>query len=226
MVKQTSGNYGPDNTAEDGSYIVGKGKPPESGKFRKNDGRKRGKRNKGTRNLATDFNDEMSQLVTVTVNGQPRRVSRQRSIIMRVADNASRGQPSAVKTVFDLRQRLGEKSGNETETENSDSANFDNLSDDEFEELTRLIHKLNGEEYAAPVRTDPLAYYSQPPNLEHSYLDSTIEGILYRRYHCQGNPYDLLEVGNRAYQSAALPRRNGFDYNSARIDITDASNAD
>jgi len=221
MAKQTSGNYGPDNTADDGSYIVGKGKPPESGKFRKKDGRKRGRRNMGTRNLVTDFNDEMSQLVTVTVNGQPRKVSRQRSIIMRVADNASRGQPSAVKTVFDLRQRLGEKTENETEAEN-----FDNLSDDELEELTRLMHKLRGEEYSPPVRTDPLAYYSQPPSLKHSYLDSTIEGILYRRYHCQGNPFDLLDVGNRAYQSAALPRKTGFDYNTDRIDIKDASNAD
>lgn len=52
---QETGPYKSGNTNEDGSYKVGKNKPPEHGMFRAGDGRPRGRRKKGTKNLATDL---------------------------------------------------------------------------------------------------------------------------------------------------------------------------
>ena len=96
------GGHAASNIGPDGSYIVGKGKPPDSGKFRKGDGRKRGRRRKGTKDLKTDFLEEIGSTMTVSVNGKPRRVSKQRAIVMRLLDNASRGQPGAIKEVFSM----------------------------------------------------------------------------------------------------------------------------
>ena len=60
----------PGNVTLDGDYIVGKGKPPDSGKFRAGDGRQRGRRPKGTRNLATDLRAELDARVTVNVGAE------------------------------------------------------------------------------------------------------------------------------------------------------------
>lgn len=45
--------YKEGNTGEDGSFKVGKGRTPEHTRFATGDNRKRGKREKGTKNLAT-----------------------------------------------------------------------------------------------------------------------------------------------------------------------------
>jgi hypothetical protein len=51
------------NTRDDGSYGVGKYRPPKNGQFQKNDGRKRGKRKKGSKNLATIWAKKLSQKI-------------------------------------------------------------------------------------------------------------------------------------------------------------------
>lgn len=216
MSKDKPSKYAPENTAPDGSYITGKAKPPESGKFRKGDGRKRGRREKGTRNFATDFNEEMAAAVTMTVNGKSKKVSRQRSIIMRVADNASRGVPSAVKTVFELRQKIADptqKSG-ASEVETEPAPDLSRLDDHELEVFGRLLAKVQGTEFEQiePTIPDgPLAYRFLPPSIDRSHIRSTVEGVLTRHYHCRGDPFEILSVGNRAYYSAALPRKYGRD---------------
>ena len=89
--------YAPGNVTPDGDYVVGKGKPPESGKFRAGDGRQRGRRPKGTNNLATDLRAVLETRVTVNVGGIPKKVTRQQAILMRLADNAStKGQTPAI----------------------------------------------------------------------------------------------------------------------------------
>ena len=95
------GRYFPGNLGPDGRYLVGKGKPPESGKFRAGDGRQRGRRRKGTKNLATDLMEELDARVTVTVGGTSKRITRQRAIVMRMADNATKGQNPAIAMTLD-----------------------------------------------------------------------------------------------------------------------------
>lgn len=103
---RNSGRYAPGNVSPDGNYVVGKGKPPESGKFRAGDGRERGVRQKGTKNLATDLREELDARVTVTVAGASKKISRQRAILMRLTDNATRGQNPAIAMTLDYQQRL------------------------------------------------------------------------------------------------------------------------
>ena len=106
MSRKGRFGFDPTNTTADGHYKVGKGRPPEHGKFRKGDGRQRGRRPKGTKNLAADLREELSSSVAVTVGGVPRKVSRQRAIVMRLADNATKGQTSAIALALEMQQRL------------------------------------------------------------------------------------------------------------------------
>lgn len=96
------------NTDADGGYIVGKNKPPVANQFKPGDGRKRGQRGKGTRNLATDLSEELGHMVEVSVGGVRTKVSRQRSVVMRLADNASRGQARSIAMLLEYQQRLVE----------------------------------------------------------------------------------------------------------------------
>ncbi|MEO6381489.1 MAG: DUF5681 domain-containing protein [Nitrobacter sp.] len=209
--------FAPGNTSPDGSYLVGKNKPPESGKFRANDGRLRGRRRKGTKNLATDFEEEMVSRVTVSVGGQQKRVTRQRSIVMRVLDNASRGQNSAINMVFSWNAKFG--AGTESDAQ-ADQAreelaseafpNFSDLTADELEEFGRLMAKAAGQPYEAPPKFDhPLAYYSDPTDERNYHHERTVEGISYRRCHIASVGDELIGIENRAYFSAATPRRPG-----------------
>lgn len=208
--------YKAGNTNPDGSYKVGKNKPPESGKFRAGDGRPRGRRKKGTKNLATDFSEELSSKVTLKVDGKPRRVTKQRAIMMRLMDNASRGQTAAIKTImayaekFGIEVELGEK---RAEPDNA-YPHLKELTEYEFDLLTMLLEKASGESLTAEDKdgklydpSHPLAYLEDPDDPRNSYLESTIEGVVWRRFH--GSRFDdfICEVRSHVYDSAALPRK-------------------
>ena len=164
--------YAPSNVTPDGDYVVGKGKPPDSGKFRVGDGRQRGRRRKGTKNLATDLREELDARVTVTVGGASKKISRQRAIVMRLADNATKGQNPAIAMTLDYQQRLvGPLLAKEEEARSSeDQPNWSLLSMEERCFVEYAISKAYGLKYtdrvpqlvAAPsygpvvVSTDPL----------------------------------------------------------------------
>ncbi|MGE3628179.1 MAG: hypothetical protein AB7G34_17610, partial [Hyphomicrobiales bacterium] len=52
-VRKDGKPFAPGNTSEDGSYIVGNKRAPVEHRFAVNDGRKRGRRIKGTKGLKT-----------------------------------------------------------------------------------------------------------------------------------------------------------------------------
>lgn len=145
--------YGPGNTGPDGDYIVGKGRPPESGKFRKGDGRRRGRRPKGTPNLATDFREQLDGLVPVTLAGVTKKVTRQQALVMRLTDNAMKGQNTAILAVLDLEQRLvAPLRRREEERKQAEAkADLSRLSRDELRMLLFLRRKMDGE----PVGSAP-----------------------------------------------------------------------
>lgn len=96
--------FAPGNTREDGSYKVGRNRPPESGKFAPNDGRLRGRRSMGTKNFDTEFAEEAARIVPVNEAGKSRKVSKLRATIIRSFDNAySRGQNSAAGQISSRR---------------------------------------------------------------------------------------------------------------------------
>lgn len=212
---KADGIFLPGNTAPDGSYLVGRNKPPESGKFRANDGRPRGRRAKGTKNLATDIAEELAALVTVSINGQQKRVTRQRSIVMRAMDKASRGENPAIRMVLSMSSQLESSvTSASAETQSGEGVatlypNLSDLTDEENRELDRLLHKAAGQPYAPAYLDHPLAYVRDPSDERNYYYETTLDGVYYRRCHIESVPDEIVEVRNRAYFSAALPRRTG-----------------
>lgn len=94
--------YKDGNTGEDGSYLVGRGRPPERGKFRKDDGRPRGRRPKGGRNVDTYLLQESETKITVNENGQQVRITKQEALVKRFFDVAFGGNVSALKELVSL----------------------------------------------------------------------------------------------------------------------------
>lgn len=98
------------NVDENGSYIVGKNKPPQSTRFTIGDGRRRGRRPKGQRNFDSEFQEEAARLITLRENGKERRVTKLRSAIVRAFDNAgAKGQHQAIATIFNHSARIADK---------------------------------------------------------------------------------------------------------------------
>lgn len=110
------------------------------------DGRKRERRKKGAKNLTTDFSEELASKVTMKVDGKPRRVTKQRAIMMRLMDSAGRGQNPAINTILSFAEELGVKV--ELEEPSSEELiefpNLRNLTEYEFELPTPPIEKASG----------------------------------------------------------------------------------
>ena len=99
--------YKQGNTREDGSYRNGKNRTPEKTRFRKDDGRKRGRRDRGVRNADTEFERELSRKTIVRENGVERRVSKSQAVDLRLIDNAARkGDNKAIDMVDQRRRRI------------------------------------------------------------------------------------------------------------------------
>jgi hypothetical protein len=62
-------------TERKGDYEIGRGKPPEKGKFKKGDGLKRPGRPPGSKNLATIIMEAARDQITVTIDGKTRKIS-------------------------------------------------------------------------------------------------------------------------------------------------------
>lgn len=102
--------YKDGNTREDGTYGVGKNKPPAQGKFAVGDGRRRGRRPKGVRNADTDFQEEYNRKVTIAEGATKRRVSKGRASMIRLLDNGyNKGQTNAIIEIDRRHQRIVEK---------------------------------------------------------------------------------------------------------------------
>ena len=107
--QQSGDRYTPGNMREDGSYRVGKGRPPEHSRFREGDGRPRGRRSKGQRNFYTEFQDESRRRITIREGGKERKVSKLRGTIVRSFDNAVKGNDRSIALIFGQASRISDK---------------------------------------------------------------------------------------------------------------------
>jgi hypothetical protein len=98
-----------DNVREDGSYEVGRNRPPKQHRFAAGDGRPRGQRKKGVRNTDTEFERELRRKVPVKENGKERTVTKSHAVDLRLIHNATRkGENRAIEMVDKRRQRIEE----------------------------------------------------------------------------------------------------------------------
>lgn len=101
--------YKEGNTRRDGSYEVGRNRPPTKGQFSVGDGRKRGRRAKGVRNTDTEFARELNRTMVVKENGVERKVTKSHAVDLRLIDNATRkGDNRAIEMVDARRRRIAE----------------------------------------------------------------------------------------------------------------------
>ncbi|GGD63899.1 hypothetical protein GRI62_12330 [Erythrobacter arachoides] len=101
--------YSENNVREDGSYRVGRNRPPASGQFAVGDGRRRGRRAKGVRNADTDFERELNRRMVLKENGIDRKLTKSQVVDIRLIDNATRkGDNKAIEMVDARRRRIAD----------------------------------------------------------------------------------------------------------------------
>jgi hypothetical protein len=89
-------------------YAVGYGRPPKATQFAKGEsGNPRG-RPKGTRTVGAMLQEILRQKISVTENGKTRRLPALEVILRRLANDAIRSEPRALKLLLALNDRYGE----------------------------------------------------------------------------------------------------------------------
>jgi hypothetical protein len=90
------------------AYAVGYGRPPKATQFAKGEsGNPRG-RPKGTRTVGLMLQEILRQKIAVTENGKTRRLPALEVILRRLANDAMRSEPRALKLLLALNDRYGE----------------------------------------------------------------------------------------------------------------------
>lgn len=90
-----------------GDYEVGYGRPPRHTQFKRGrSGNPRG-RPKGHQNIKTVLETLLNQKVTVTENGQAKRMTKRELMFAGAINRAAKGDPRALNTVVALMARLG-----------------------------------------------------------------------------------------------------------------------
>jgi len=116
-------------------YEIGYGKPPPQARFRKGrSGNPRG-RPKGTRNLKSDLQEELSERIPIRDQGRSRRISKQRALIKSLFARALQGNAAATTQLLQLILRV---LGPEAVAEAAEAA----LTPEEQEILTLALARL------------------------------------------------------------------------------------
>jgi hypothetical protein len=85
-----------------GSYEVGNCKPPKHCQFQKGTSGNPKGRPKGSKNASTFVNEMFHQIVTVTVNGKPKKMPVIAALLARLISAAMSGDLKAMKLAFDM----------------------------------------------------------------------------------------------------------------------------
>jgi hypothetical protein len=83
-------------------YEVGYKKPPTAHQFQKGQSGNPNGRPKGTKNLKTDLQEELGELIRVTEGGQTIMISKQRAMVKRTVELALKGKIQATQLVTKL----------------------------------------------------------------------------------------------------------------------------
>jgi hypothetical protein len=87
-------------------YEVGYGKPPKHTRFKEgHSGNSRG-RPRGTKNLKTDLMEELSERISVSEGGKPKKLSKQRALVKSLTAKAIKGDARAISILVNLMVRV------------------------------------------------------------------------------------------------------------------------
>jgi hypothetical protein len=100
--------YKDGNTREDGSFAIGRNRPPPEHRYKKGDGRKRGRRSKGVPNLDTEFEKELNRKITIREDGKSRKITKNKGVDLRLIDNGLKGDNRAIEMIDARRRRIAD----------------------------------------------------------------------------------------------------------------------
>ena len=130
-----------------GDYKIGYGKPPVGRRFKKGQcGNPKG-RPRGTKNLRTDLNEELEEMIDVQQGGQTIRISKQRALIKTLTNEALKKDTRAIQIVLNLMHRKPEEDDSADHVETT-------LSVDEQELWQGLLDEVRAEQAPTPKQTD------------------------------------------------------------------------
>lgn len=135
-------------TDADDQEAVGYGRPPKATRFTPGrSGNPRG-RPKGTKNLATDLREELSETIQIREGGKERRVSKQRALVKSLVAAAVKGNIRATTALVSLCARaFGER--NDAEDRKATPADDQILEDFIAREVDRrLSSEINSRQHA------------------------------------------------------------------------------
>lgn len=98
-------------------YEVGFKKPPKHTQFKPGQSGNPAGRPKGTKNLATDLAEELSQQIVVLEGGQQIQVSKQRAMVKSLLAKAMKGDTQAAGVLIKLVSEIERSKGNEVTPE-------------------------------------------------------------------------------------------------------------
>ncbi|MGD9710810.1 MAG: DUF5681 domain-containing protein [Thermomicrobiales bacterium] len=87
-------------------YPVGRCKTPEHSRYKPGQSGNPKGRPKGSRNLKTEFNEEMNERVEITENGKTRRPTKRRIVVKSAIIKAGKGNVTAQRNVLELDLKL------------------------------------------------------------------------------------------------------------------------
>jgi hypothetical protein len=118
-------------------YEVGYRKPPRDTQFKKgHSGNPKG-RPRGTKNLRTDFLEELNERMTIREGSREVTLSKQRVFLKSLMSGAMKGSPAAIRSILDLAFRYLEPSDDEPQDNRA-------LTADEREAVELLMRRLEG----------------------------------------------------------------------------------
>jgi len=128
--------------AANGDQVVGYGNPPKEHQFQK--GNKLGKgRKKGAKNLKTVVNEALGMMVSTTVGGKPKKMSKIEAGMHQLANQTSQGKLKAIEKSIALYERYGPQEDPEGPSEEKLKHDFSTLKD--YLAMRELIDPDNGE---------------------------------------------------------------------------------
>ncbi len=89
-----------------GEYDVGYKKPPKKGQFKPGESGNPAGRPKGTKNLKTDLQEEMSEKISVMERGNQVTYTKQQALVKTLSTKALKGDLRAINTLISLMNRL------------------------------------------------------------------------------------------------------------------------